>query len=214
MTPKRRSKADITCVVADDHPAVLEAISDLLTAHGFEVVARAGDGAAALAAIEAHSPTVAVLALRMPHLGGIEVARLAHQRSPGTAVILYTGHVERELLVEAVEAGVRGFVRKEGTLDELVRAVELAAAGGTYVDPDLAPALARGSVTRPVVALSPRELEILHLLADGKTNNEIGQALHISAHTVRTHLRRAMRKLEADNRTQAVAIALREAFIT
>jgi DNA-binding NarL/FixJ family response regulator len=150
----------------------------------------------------------------MPRLGGIEVARLARERRPETAVILYTAYGERELLLEAVDAGVRGFVRKEGTLDELLRGVELVAAGGTYVDSILAPTLLRGSVIHPVIGLSPREREILRLVADGKTNDEIGQTLDISAHTVRTYLRRAVQKLEADNRTHAVAIALRESLIT
>jgi DNA-binding NarL/FixJ family response regulator len=96
----------------------------------------------------------------------------------------------------------------------LIRAVELAASGEIYVDPILAPALVRADITKPVVDLSARERDILRLLADGKTNDEIGRELHISGHTVRTYLRRAMTKLEADNRTQAVATALRESFIT
>jgi len=214
MQAGRSTQAAITCVVADDHPGLVEAISILLAARGVEVVARASNGAAALAAIEAHSPTVAVLDLVMPGLGGIEAARLAHERCPETAVILYTGYGEQELLVEAVDAGVRGFVHKEAPLDEFLRAVELVAAGGTYVDPMLAPTLVRAGATHPVIALSSREREILRLVADGKTDDDIGQALHISAHTVRTYVRRAVQKLEADNRTHAVAIALRESFIT
>jgi DNA-binding NarL/FixJ family response regulator len=204
----------IACVVAQSVPARNEAISTLLEAHGFEVVARASDGRAALAAIEAHNPPVAVLDLLMPGIGGIEVARLVRESRPGTAIILSTGDDERELLLDAVDAGVRGFIRREGTPEELLRAVEHAAAGATYVDPVLAPTLVRGSVTRPALALSPREREILRMLADGLRNEGIAELLHISPHTVRTHLRRAMEKLEADNRTQAVAIALREAFIT
>lgn len=214
MPAKQSRKAPITCVVADDHPDLVEAISVLLAANGVDVVARASDGAEALAAIEAHSPTVAVLDLVMPNLGGIEVARLVQERSPATATILYTDHGEHELLVEAVDAGIRGFVRKEETMDELLRAVESAASGAPYVDPLFAPTLVRGSLARPVIALSTREREILSLLADGKTNDEVGQVLHISSDTVRTYLRRAMRKLAADNRTHAVAIALRESFIS
>ena len=83
-----------------------------------------------------------------------------------------------------------------------------------YVDPELAPALIRGTVKRELVELSPREQDVLHLLADGKTNEEIGRELRISADTVRTYIRRAMQKLEADNRTHAVAIALRNSFIS
>lgn len=214
MSAKRSGAAAATCVVADDHPLFVEAVSDLLVAQGVEVVARASDGAAALAAIEAHRPTVAVLDIVMPLLGGIEVARLAHQCCPETAIILYTGFRERSLLIEAVDAGVRGFVRKDATLDELLRAFELVAAGGTYIDSVLAPTLVRGTAKLPGIALSPREREILRLLADGKGNDEIGRALHISTHTVRSYIRRAEQKLEVDNRTQAVAIALRKSYIT
>jgi DNA-binding NarL/FixJ family response regulator len=204
----------ITCVVADDHPAVMALVTDLLVANGIRVVARATDGGDALAAIEAHEPTVAVLDLVMPGMGGVEVARRARERSPRTAAVIYTGRDEEELLVEAVDAGARAFVRKEGAGDELVHAVEVAAAGSTYIDPALAPVLVRGSALHPAVPLSAREREILRHLADGMTNDEIGTALFISGHTVRTHLRRAMHKLDADNRTEAVATALRESLIT
>jgi DNA-binding NarL/FixJ family response regulator len=207
VSVKSRTAA-ILCVVAQGDPASIESISDLLAAHSIEVVASATDGATALAAIEAHSPTVAILDLFMRRLGGIEVARLALQQRPETATILFCPHSDRGLLVEAVDAGVRGFVRKEGTPEELLRVVELAATEAAYVDPLFASTLVRGSATRLPRALSAREREILRLLADGKTNEKIGEALHISPHTVRTHLRRAMQKLEADNRTQAVAIAL------
>jgi DNA-binding NarL/FixJ family response regulator len=204
----------ITCVVAQGDSVLIESISNLLTAHGVEVVASATDGSAALAAIEAHGPRVAVVDLLMPRLDGIQVARLAGQSRPGTSTILFCDQAEREQLAEALEAGIRGFVHRDGTQErELVRAVTLAAEGATYVDPHFAPILLRGSVVHLTPHLSPRESEILRLLADGKTNEEIGEALHISPHTVRSHLRGAMQKLEADNRTQAVAIALRQAFI-
>ena len=204
----------ITCVVAQGESVLIESVSNLLTAHGVEVVARASDGSAALAAIEAHGPRVAVVDLLMRRLDGIQVARLARQRRPDTSTILFCDQAEREQLAEALEAGMRGFVHRDGTQErELVRAVALAAEGATYVDPYFAPILLRGSVAHLTAHLSPREGEILRLLADGKTNEEIGEALHISPHTVRSHLRGAMQKLEADNRTQAVAIALRQAFI-
>jgi DNA-binding NarL/FixJ family response regulator len=216
MSDKRFSEAVITCVVADEEPARAAEISDLLTAHGIEVVARASDVATALALIDEHGPTVAVLDLALQRLDGIEVVRLAHLRRPDTAAIIQAGEGEEELelLGAAADAGVRGFVRKNGEPDGLIRAVELAASGEIYVDPLLAPALVRASVGRPVVDLSAREREILRLLADGKTNDEIGRELHISGHTVRTYLRRSMKKLAADNRTQAVATALRESLIT
>jgi two-component system response regulator DesR len=117
------------------------------------------------------------------------------------------------LLVEALDAGARGYVLKETPVTELVRAVMLVAAGGTYVDPLLAPALVRAGAIGDHAPLSAREREILRHLADGETNDGIAAALSLSPSTVRTYIRRAMQKLEADTRTQAVAIALRESFI-
>ena len=207
-------RSTITCVVADDHPALVEAVGAVLRSEGIEVVALARDGAEALKAIEELRPATAVLDLAMPLLSGIEVARLASLSSPETGTILYTAHSEHELLVEALDAGVRGFVLKETPLAELVRAVKLVAAGKTYVDPVLAPMLVRAGATAPHLTLSAREREILRHLADGETNDEIAKALFLSPDTVRTYLRRAMEKLEADTRTQAVAIALRQSFIS
>jgi DNA-binding NarL/FixJ family response regulator len=203
----------ITCVVADDHPALVEAVSLLLGAAGIEVVATADQGDEALRLIELHAPSVAVLDLVMPGLGGIEIARLAGRSAPATAAILYTGYAERELLVEALDAGARGFVSKEAPLGDLVRAVVLAAAGQIYVDPVLGSTLVRASATRPAPGLSGRERDILRLLADGKSNDEIAATLFIAPDTVRTYIRRAMKKLNAETRTQAVAIAVRESLI-
>jgi DNA-binding NarL/FixJ family response regulator len=201
-------------VVAQGDGVVIGSVSNLLAAHGVEVVASATDGSAALAAIEAHSPTVAIVDLHMRRLDGIEVARLASRSRPGTATVLFCEQAEREQLAEALQAGIRGFVHRNATQqDELVRAVTLTAEGATYVDPFFAPTFLRAGAAHLTTHLSPRESEILRLLADGHTNDQIGDALHISPHTVRSHLRHAMHKLDADNRTQAVATALRHALI-
>ncbi len=203
----------ITCLVADDHPAVVEAVADVLGEHGITVVARARDGTDALEQIELHKPAVAILDLRMPGLSGIEVARSVGRSAPGTAVILYTAFGDRALLTEALDAGARGFVLKEAPLAEVVRAVELVAAGRTYVDPVLAGVLSSSAATEKIANLTQRERDVLRLLADGMTNEEIGKTLFISPETVRTHVRKAMAKLDADTRTQAVATALRQSLI-
>ena len=212
MAGEQAASAPITCVVADDNPAIVAEIVELLTSNGLDVVAHATDGESALAAIEAHAPTVAVLSL-VPRLSGVEVAKLARTRSPATATVLFASVEAGEALVEGLGEGVRGFVPKEAPLTRLLDAVQLAAVGAMYVDPELAPALIRGTVNRAVIELSQREQDVLRLLADGNTNEEIGKALRISPDTVRTYLRRAMQKLEADNRTHAVAIALRSSLI-
>jgi len=203
----------VTCIVADDHPAVLEAVTEYITQGGIEVVARATDGEEALEKIEARKPTVALVDVRMPKLGGIEVARRAQRSTPETAIILYTGYGDRALLTEALDAGVKGFVLKEAPMDDLLRALHAVAAGSTYVDPVLAGTLAASSVGSKLPQLTQRERDVLRLLADGLANEEIGKRLFISAETVRTHVRKAMSKLEADTRTQAVARALRDRLI-
>jgi DNA-binding NarL/FixJ family response regulator len=207
------SEDRLTAVVADDHPALLSAVCDVFTEHGIEVVGRARDGQEALAKIEARKPRVALVDIRMPRLGGIEVAIRARIASPETGLIFYTGYGDRALLSEALDAGARGFVLKEAPLSDLVRAVELVARGETYVDPVLAGAVASARLRQELPELTQREREVLRLLADGLTNEEIGKRLFISPETVRTHVRKAMAKLDADTRTQAVATALRQSLI-
>jgi DNA-binding NarL/FixJ family response regulator len=207
------AKRQVTCVVADDHPAVLEAVSEFLIQGGIEIVARARDGEEALEKIEQRKPDVALVDVRMPKLDGIELARQAHKLSPDTGIVLYTGYGDRAQLTEALDAGVRGFVLKEAPMDDLLRALHSVAEGGTYVDPVLAGALA-SSMGSKVPQLTQRERDVLRLLADGLANEEIGKRLFISAETVRTHVRKAMDKLDADTRTQAVARALRDQLIS
>lgn len=206
-------QTNISCVVADDHPAVLEAVAEFLIQGGVDVVGRASDGEEALDRIEKRKPRVALVDVRMPRLGGIELTRRAKRAAPSTSVLLYTGYGDRALLTEALDAGVAGFVLKEAPMDDLLRAVQAVANGGTYVDPVLAGTLAASSVGGNVPQLTQRERDVLRLLADGLSNEEIGKKLFISAETVRTHVRKAMDKLDADTRTQAVARALRENLI-
>jgi DNA-binding NarL/FixJ family response regulator len=208
-----RRSGGITCVVADDHPAVLEAVAQLLADAGIEVVGRARDGEEALEKIEQRKPRVALVDARMPRVGGVELARRSARSAPDTAILLYTGYSDRALLTEALDAGIRGFVLKEAPMDDLLRAVRAAASGTTYVDPVLAGTLAASSIGNELPQLTQRERDVLRLLADGLSNEEIGKRLFISAETVRTHVRKAMDKLDADTRTQAVARALRDHLI-
>jgi DNA-binding NarL/FixJ family response regulator len=202
----------VTCLVADDHPAVLEAVCEYLASSGIEIVGRATDGKQALEKLETRKPQVALIDLRMPGLDGIEVAKRAGQSTPETAVILYTGYGDRALLTESLDVGVRGFVLKEAPMEDLLRAIRAIAAGEQYVDPVLAGLLAVAAGER-VAQLTQRERDVLRLLAEGLSNEEIGKRLFISGETVRTHIRKAMDKLDADTRTQAVAKALRQHLI-
>jgi DNA-binding NarL/FixJ family response regulator len=204
----------ITCVVADDHPAMLTAVAEILARSGFDVVGRAKDGGEALALIESEKPVLAIVDVRMPRLSGIEVAIRVATTAPQTAIVFYTAFGDRALLSEALDVGARGFVLKESPLADLVRAAERVAAGEAYVDPVLAGVLVSAHFTDRAPSLTQREREVLRLLADGLANEEIGKTLHISPETVRTHVRKAMGKLEADTRTQAVATALRQSIIS
>jgi DNA-binding NarL/FixJ family response regulator len=179
-----------------------------------ELVGRAGDSEQALRLIEQHRPDVALLDVRMPGVGGIEIARKLSAGASETAVILYTGLADRAVLLEAIDAGARGFVLKEAPLQEVIRAMRIVAAGGSYIDPALAGVLASPEATERLPALTKRERQILRLLADGMRNEDVGRRLHISPLTVRTHVKNAMAKLQANTRTQAVASALRQSLIT
>jgi DNA-binding NarL/FixJ family response regulator len=203
----------VNCLVADDHPAVRRAITEILVASGIDVIGEAADGEEALEKIETRKPDVALVDIRMPRLSGVEVVRRASRSTPDTAVLLYSGYGDEALLLEALDAGARGFVLKEAPLVDLHRAIQTVAEGRTYVDPVLAGALATSEVAANLPRITHRERDVLRLLADGKSNEEIGKELYISPETVRTHVRKAMAKLEADTRTEAVAKALRQRLI-
>jgi two-component system response regulator DevR len=141
------------------------------------------------------------------------VAHRVARTTPETAIVLYTGFGDQALLADALDAGIRGFVLKEAPLADLVRAIETVAAGGIYVDPVLGGAIAIAQVQKGAPRLTDRERDVLRLLADGHSNERIGERLFISPETVRTHVRKAMHKLDADTRTQAVAIAIRQQLI-
>jgi two-component system nitrate/nitrite response regulator NarL len=203
----------VTCVVADDHPPILDAVSRFLGSMGVEVLATVRDGDAALAALLSHRPRVCLADVRMPRLDGLELARRAATVVPETAVLLYSGVSDAGLVSDALDAGARGFALKDAPLEDVARALETVAAGGLYVDPVLAASLATSRRADDRRALSPREREVLRMLAEGGSYAEIGSTLFLSPDTVRAHAQRAMTKLGARTRTQAVAVAMREAMI-
>jgi DNA-binding NarL/FixJ family response regulator len=203
----------LSCLVADDHPAMVEAICAVLEDHEIVVAGRARDGAEAYSKIEKRRPTVALVDVRMPSLSGLDLVRRVARAKLPTRIVLYTGYGDRALLTEAIDAGASGFLMKEAPLVDLVRAIEIVARGGTYVDPVLAGVFAVSQANGNVPQLTQREREVLRLLADGFANEEIGRQLYISPETVRTHIRKAMAKLDAETRTQAVAKALRLSLI-
>ena len=204
----------ITCVIADDHPPVLQFLSRYLTSNGITVTASTRDGDEALRKIEQTRPNVAVLDARMPRRSGMDVLKQLHATGASTRVILYTGYGDDAMLTEALDAGVGGVLDKEAPLDDLVRAIHIVAEGGTYLDPTAAASLIQQRQRTRSQGLTQREREVLRLLSDGMTNEQIGETLGISPQTVRTHVQKAMEKVGATTRVQAVATALRRNLIS
>ena len=199
--------SDPSCLVADDHPALASAVCGYLSANGFDIVGCASDGRRAVALATETKPDVALIDFRMPRLAGGELVRTLKEVSPGTAIAVYTADADEALAQEVIDAGALAVVLKEAPLADLVRALEAALAGVIYLDP----ALQRAS---PKKTLTPRELDVLRLLAEGLQHEQIGRQLGITAETVRSHVRKASDRLDATTRTQAVATAVRLGLIT
>ncbi len=201
-------------VIADDHPVFLQGLRALLTASDVDVVAEAADGAAAVSACVEHRPDVALLDLHMPRLSGVEVTRSLVVRCPQTAVLVLTMYDDDQTLLAAVRAGARGYLLKGAGQEEISRAVRAVAAGemiyGAGVGERLVMALsaaAPGAVPLPFPELSPREREVLELMARGDGNVAIARHLHLSEKTVRNHVSNIFMKLRVSDRVQAVVLA-------
>jgi DNA-binding NarL/FixJ family response regulator len=201
------------CLLADDHPALVVALSDFLETNGIEVAAIARDGAEAVELAASEAPDVALVDYRMPRLAGRELVERIRAEAPGTKVVVYTAEMGESIAREALGAGASGIVLKEAPLVDLLRALESALADRTYVDPALA-GLALLNPRSGGTLLTARECQVLELLAEGLSHEEIGGRLGISGETVRTHLQKASERLGAGTRTQAVATALRLGFIS
>jgi len=203
---------EITVLLADDHEVVREGLRlALLRSPHIRVVGEAADGETAVSLAERRRPDVIVMDLRMPGMDGIEATEEIMRRVPEAKVLIFTAYSERALLQRGLESGARGYILKEAPHETLLRAIEKVAAGETFVDPSLMSALTQSRGSTDV--LTAREREILQLLADGMSNADVAGQLFISQETVKSHVRHILTKLEADTRTQAVAIALRDAMI-
>jgi len=203
--------SEITCLIADDHEVVREGLRlSLSRAPHIRVVGEATDGASAVALAERRRPNVVIMDIRMPGQDGLEAAKEITEKLPDTNVLLFTAYDERSLLTRGLEAGAKGYLLKESPNQTLVRAIEKVSEGDGYIDPALMPAFL--SRDREDV-LTAREREILKLLADGMSNADVAAKLFISQETVKSHVRHILAKLEADTRTHAVAIALRDSII-
>ena len=202
---------EITCLIVDDHEVVREGLRlSLSRAEHIRVVGEASDGATAVQLAERRHPDVVIMDVRMPGMDGLEATRQITETAPGTSVLIFTAYSERSLLGRGLESGAKGYILKEAPHQTLLKAIDKVVAGEGFVDPALMPAFlgdARDDM------LTGREREILQLLADGMSNADVASRLFISQETVKSHVRHILTKLEADTRTHAVAIALREAII-
>jgi two-component system nitrate/nitrite response regulator NarL len=207
----------VRVVVGDDHPMFREGVVRALTSSGsIVVVAEAHDGVTALQAIRTHLPQVALLDYRMPGMDGAEVAAAVQRDELPTRVLLVSAHDESAIVYRALQDGAAGFLPKESTRTELVTAVLDCAKGRDVVPPSLAAGLA-GEIRRraepkgPV--LSPREREVLKLIAAGRSIPAIAKELYLAPSTVKTHVQRLYEKLGVSDRAAAVAEAMRRKLL-
>lgn len=199
--------------IVDDHEAIREGLALLLDAAGLDVVGGVGTAAAAPDLVEQERPDVALVAPALPDGSGIELTRELLARHPDVQVLLYAGQADPDLVYAGLDCGARGYALKAGSGRELVEAIARVAAGGRYVDPRLDRVLASGRAVGRARSLSPRERDVLELMAAGHTAETAGVELGIAVETVRTHVRGAIGKLQARNRVHAIALALRSGEI-
>lgn len=206
-------------LIVDDHPVTRDGLrSAMSSSKEVEIIGEASTGEEAVDAVERLAPDVVFMDVRMPGMGGIEATRIIRESSPDTRVILFTVDESRAAIHEAIAAGVSGYLLKDATGDELVNAAQLALEGKAVIHPQLTRAFleeVQAGDKKPdaTASLSKREREILQKVAFGATTREVAKDLGISPHTVKTHLERIFEKLGANDRAQAVAIAIRQGIV-
>lgn len=204
----------ISVVLIDDHVALRRGIELLLGRWGHVIAGSARDAAQGYEVVRRIRPDVVVIDLGLPGQDGAELTRRLVADDPDLAVLVYTGLEDGTRLSEALDCGARGFALKSGSPEDLIQAIRTLAEGGSYVDPRLSSVIVERATAEHVHELSPREREVLDLLAQGLTGADAARRLHLSPETVRTHIRNAMVKLQAHTRVHAVALALRQKEIS
>jgi DNA-binding NarL/FixJ family response regulator len=196
-------------VIADDHPFYRQGLARLLSQSGVEVVGEAANGPDAIELVERTAPDVAVVDLNMPGMSGVEVTRRLNERMPASRVLVVSVSAQEEDVTQAILAGASGYVLKDGPVEEVVAGIRAAAAGESLLSPRIAGTLLDRIRDRevqpelPPIPLSQRELQVLRLVAQGRGESEIGEALHIGAGVVTKHISSLLMKLQVENRVQA-----------
>lgn len=208
----------VRVLMADDHTMFREGVRLLLeTRGGFEVVGEAATGREAVELARSLRPDVIVMDIGMPGMNGLDATRLIQADNPSSRVLILTMHDTDEYFFSALEAGASGYVLKEAASNDLVNAIESVSRGGMFLYPSLATKLVEeylrrvgsGEERSSYDALTPRERQVLQLIGEGRTNQEIAEKLGLSVHTVQTHRVHIMNKLGLHNRAQLVSYAAR-----
>lgn len=206
--------ASVRVVLVDDHLSFRAGLRELLGFHGLDVVGEAADGDAALQLVQETAPDVVVMDLDMPGVAGVEATRRISATAPSTRVLVLSASDEDTDVLEAILAGVSGYLLKRGPIEDLVAGISRAAAGESTVSPAIAGSVLRRlreNAPAPAASsgLTDRELQVLRLIADGKDNGQIAAELHISPKTVKNHISNILMKLQIENRIQAAVYAVR-----
>lgn len=207
--------------IADDHPVVIAGLRSLLAADpGMEIIGEACDGRTAINLATQLQPDVAVLDMSMPDKNGAEVAQTLRDVCPECRVLILTGHDDRAYVQGILKAGIAGYMLKQCTPAELIRAIRVIAAGGWYLDPAIAASVMGGASSRTlenfngrVPDLSEREVEVLRLVAMGYSNKEVSRQLELSVKTVETYKHRAMEKLGFRTRVEVVRYGMSRGWL-
>lgn len=227
--PHSKSKAKI--IVIDDHQLFREGIKRILELEDqFEVLAEGKDGAEALSLVKQYKPDIVLMDVNMPIVNGMEATRKVTEKFPETKVIILSVDDNEDCVTQAIQSGAVGYLLKDLDADKLIETVKVVASGGAYLHPRIARNLIaeyrrlseddgnenrfqQFTAIRPLHLLTRRECEILQILADGKSNRGIGEALFISDKTVKNHVSKILQKLDVTDRTQAVVTAIREGWV-
>jgi DNA-binding NarL/FixJ family response regulator len=212
---------NIRVIIVDDHAIMREGIAALLAIHDdIEIVGEAADGREALAVVSELSPDVVLLDISMPLMDGLEATRRIRKARPDTNVLILTQHEDKEYVLSAVKAGAAGCISKKAVSSELVSAIRAVYRGGSFLYPSVAKLLIEDYLQRtdgetdPYERLTDREREVLQLVAEGRTNQEIANLLVLSMKTVLGHRAKIMEKLDIHSRTDLVKYAIRKGLIT
>ncbi|MDQ6767211.1 MAG: response regulator transcription factor [Candidatus Eremiobacteraeota bacterium] len=204
----------IRIAIVDDHPIVRDGLVAALDGESdFRIVAALGSAEELIEHSRSARPDVVILDFEMPGLSGVSAVRELARNMPATGIIVFTAYADDEKIVGAVRSGARGYVLKGAPAADVARAIRDVHGGGSYLPPPIAAALARQVQQPKRTALSARERDVLRLVADGLSNKQIARRLAITERTVKYHINSVMTKLGADNRAQAVGVAVRQRLL-